>query len=47
MSDHPDYARLDECIRAAFSEAEYAAMPDEERRNLIRDMTTPEVPEDD
>lgn len=44
---HPDYAQLDECIKSSFTEAEYASMPDEERKNLLRDMTMPEVPEDD
>lgn len=41
-----DYARLDECVKSAFTEAEYLAMPDEDKRTLIRDMTTPEVGED-
>lgn len=41
-----DYNSLPECIRFIFTEKEYNAMPDEEKKTLQDDMTNPEVPED-
>jgi hypothetical protein len=43
---HPDYQNLPEGIKADLSEKDYAWLDDESRRNLIRDMTNPEVAED-
>jgi len=45
-TDHPDYERLPEAIKAYISPKEYAWMSDEERRNLQEDMTMPEPQED-
>lgn len=41
-----DYLTLPEAIRHVFTEKEYNAMPDEEKKSLQYDMTHPEVPED-
>lgn len=44
--DHPEYQSLPEGIKAAFTPKEYAWLDDESRRNLQRDLTSPEVGED-
>ena len=43
---HPDYDALPEAIKATFTEKEYSWLSDEERNNLQRDMTMPDVEED-
>lgn len=43
---HPDYQNIPECIKSNISPKEYAWLPDELKRSLERDMTTPEVVED-
>ena len=43
---HPDYENLPTVIKESITEKEYSWMPDEERKNLQRDMTMPDVEED-
>ncbi len=43
---HPDYHLLPECVKSAFSEREYAAMPHQERNSLIEDITMPDYEEE-
>ena len=40
---HPDYQNLPEGIKAVFTPKEYMYLDDESRKNLIRNMTTPEA----
>ena len=42
---HPDYQKLPEAVKAVYTPKEYAWLDDESRRNLIEDMTLPEVEE--
>lgn len=46
-TEHPDYASLPEAVKASISAKEYSCMGDTERRNLMQDLTMPEVFEDD
>lgn len=43
---HPEYNLLPEGIKASLSPKQFAWLDDESRRNIIPDMTQPEVAED-
>jgi hypothetical protein len=46
FTPHPDYWKLPECIRARYTEKEFAWLGDFERRRLMETECYPE-PEDD
>lgn len=41
-----EYERLPEAIKSMITPKEFMWMPDEERNNILEDMTLPEVEED-
>jgi hypothetical protein len=44
---HPDYDTLPKVIREMYTPKEYVYLPDELKRTLIEDETTPDVDDDE